>query len=61
MKKWLLLSLLAATACGGAQNTDVRTINHSEVNVDGAHRLARNVVPKRYALDLTVDPSKDVF
>ena len=34
MKKWLLLSLLAATACGGAQNADVRTVKHSEVNVD---------------------------
>lgn len=68
----LILTMLLATACGTSGTTNNKEPVDATVAtsmkrvaargpVDGHQRLADDVVPTRYTLNLTLDPSKDTF
>lgn len=57
----LFLALLFVGCSSTPDKPPVETIRHSELNIDGHARLSGIVVPKRYELDLTIDPSEPRF
>ena len=52
---------LGLAACGGKQKVADEPPPPKPVQIDGHERLGEEVTPKKYTLDLTIDPAKDTF